>query len=126
MDTEGHNDMTQSRPTIWNSEFDSVDTARSRWLAASEHASSLAAKLFQPGSGYGEPDARQQDEHRLQSARDEAERLFREYQDLDRRDIDFKMFKLQRSQQLATWASFSVALVVGIATVANTVVALLK
>jgi hypothetical protein len=103
-----------------------VEAARAKWLAASEAASKLAAELFQPGSGYGDPDARAADEHRLQSARLDAERLFREYHDLDRREMELKMLDLQRSQRLATWASFAVAAVVGLATVVSTLVALFK
>jgi len=91
-----------------------VEAARARWLEASQAASKLAAELFQPGSGYGDPDARAADEHRLQSARLIAERLFCEYHDLDRRDMELKMLDLQRSQRLATWASFAVAAVVGL------------
>src|SRR5690606_38861768 len=85
-----------------------VIAARRRWLEASDHASRLASELFQLGDGYGDPDARAADEHRLQSARHEAERLFREYHDLDRRELEITMLKLQRSQQQATWASFVV------------------
>ena len=48
---------------------------------------SLRPELFQPGSGYGNPDARAQDEHRLQTAKHNAERLFQEYHDLDKRDM---------------------------------------
>lgn len=62
-----------------------VDEARDKWAFASELASRLAAELFQPGSGYGDLDARMQDEYRLQSARHETERLFREYNDLKAR-----------------------------------------
>jgi len=101
-----------------------VNVARLRWLEASEAASKLAAELFQPGSGYGDPDARAQDEHQLDSARLDAERLFREYHDLDRRNVELKMLELQRSQRLATWASFAVAAVVGLATVVSALVAL--
>lgn len=97
-----------------------------RWLAASERASKLSSELFQPGSGYGDPDARDADIHRLQSAKDEAERLFREYQDLEKSRIDDELIRLQRSQHLATWASFAVAAAVGIATIVSTVFALLK
>ena len=96
-----------------------VETAHARWLEASERASQLATHLFQPGSGYGDPNARVTDEHQLQSARLQAERLFREYHDLDRRELDLKMLALQRSQRLATWASFAVAAVVGMATVVS-------
>jgi hypothetical protein len=74
-----------------------VEAARVRWLAASERASQLAAELFQPGSGYGDPDARIADEHCLQSARHDAERFFREYHDLDRHDMELKLLELQRS-----------------------------
>lgn len=103
-----------------------VEAARKKWLAASEQASQLATELFQPGSGYGDPDARAQDENRLQSARNNADCLFQEYHDLDRREMELKMFELQRSQRLATWASFAVAAVVGVATIVSTFVALLK
>lgn len=103
-----------------------AEAARSKWIEASERASQFAADLFQPGSGYGDPEARAQDEHHLQSARHEAERLFREYHDLDRRDMESKMLKLQRSQRLATWASFAVAAVVGLATVVTTLVVLFR
>ncbi|WP_261232314.1 hypothetical protein [Serratia entomophila] len=103
-----------------------VDAARSRWLTANEIASQLAKELYQPGSGYDDPSARLQDEHRLQTARYEAERLFHEYNDLSRQETEQKMLGLQRSQQLATWASFAVAAMVGIATIISTVIALLK
>jgi hypothetical protein len=103
-----------------------VEEARLRWLNASERASQIASELFQSGSGYGDPEARKQDEHRLQSARHDAERLFREYHDLDRRDMEEKILELQRSQRLATWASFAVAAVVGLATVVSTLVAIFK
>ena len=103
-----------------------VEAARARWLSASDCASQLAAKLFQPGSGYGAPEARAADEHCRQSAKHDAERLFREYHDLDRRDMELKMLDLQRSQRLATWASFAVAAVVGAATVVSTLVALFR
>jgi len=103
-----------------------VEAAHARWLSASERASQLTSELFQPGSGYGDPEARVADEHRLQSAKHDAERFFQEYHDLDRRDIEFKMLELQRSQRLATWASFAVAAVVGVATVVGTLIPLLK
>jgi hypothetical protein len=103
-----------------------VEAARARWLSASERSSQLAAELFQPGSGYGDPDARTTDEHRLQSARHDAEQFFREYHDLDRRDMELKLLRVQRSQRLATWASFAVAAVVGVSTVVSTLVALFK
>ena len=105
---------------------EALNLARTRWLEASARASNLASELFQPGSGYGDPEARIQDEHKLQSARLEAERLFREYNDLDRRTLESKMVTLQRSQRLATWASFAVAPAVGAATIIKTVIDLLK
>lgn len=114
-------EMTKSLTMINN-----VEAARKKWLVANEQASQLAAELFQPGSGYGDPEARVQDEHRLQSARLYADRLFQEYHDLERREMESKILELQRSQRLATWASFTVAAVVGIATIVSTVVALLR
>ena len=117
----GREEMTKSLSMV-----NDVEAARKKWLVASEQASQLAAELFQPGSGYGDPDARAQDEHRLQSVRHNADCLFQEYCDLDRREMELKMLELQRSQRLATWASFAVAAVVGVATVVSTVVALLK
>ena len=103
-----------------------VEAARKKWLAASEQASKLSAELFQPGSGYGDPDAKAQDEHRLQTARRNTERFFQEYHDLDRRDMELKILELPRSQSLATWASFAVAAVVGVATIVSTVITFLK
>lgn len=105
---------------------DDVEAAHAKWLSASERVSQLAAELFQPGSGYGDPEARLADEHRLLSARHDVDRFFREYHDLDRRGIESKMLELQRSQRLATWASFAVAAVVGAATVVSTAVSLFK
>ena len=96
-----------------------ADDARSRWLAASDHASKLSAELFQPGSGYGDPNAKEADLHRLQTAKEESERLFRQYQDIERSRIQDEMLALQRSQRLATWASFAVAAVVGTATIGS-------
>ena len=110
-DLKGKNKM--KKPSQ-QSEDDTITLVRARWIEASERTSQLAAKLFQPGSGYGDPDARAADEHRLQSARLEVERLFREYDDLDRRNRESKVLELQRSQMRATWASFSVAVVAAI------------
>jgi hypothetical protein len=118
--------MTTSQSTSQRIEGNEVAVARSQWMAASENASKIADSMYEEGSGYGDPEARNADLHRLQSARDEAERRLREYNDLDRRQIQFEMLHLQRSQRLATWASFSVAAVVGLATVVNIVVALLR
>ena len=81
-----------------------VEQARGRWLAASEKASTVATELYRPGSGYGDPEAEKQDRYRLETVRADAERLFREYQDLERRHTDQLMLQLQRSQHLATWA----------------------
>lgn len=94
-----------------------VDEARARWIAASRRASELSAELFQPGSGYGHPDALAADQHKLQSFKDEADRLFQDYEALARRLNDEKTYSLQRSQTLSSWASFSVAFVVAIATI---------
>jgi hypothetical protein len=114
------------RSNIQRSTSLAVEEARVKWVSASEVASKLAAVLFQPGSGYGDPEVRMQDEHRLQTARHEAEWLCREYHDLGRQETELKMLSLQKSQQLATWASFAVAAVVGVATIVGTVVTLLK
>jgi hypothetical protein len=103
-----------------------VFAARQRWHDASERASNIALEMHQPGSGYGDPDALLQDEHRLNSARFEADRLFRDYDSLDRQLTGSKMLALQSSQRLATWASFAVALAVGAATVADFAVKMLK
>ena len=103
-----------------------VAQAKERWQTASEKASKLASGLFQPGSGYGDLEARLADEHKLQTAKEEAERLYREYNDLDRSLIDEEMLALQRSQKRATWASFVVAAAVGIATIVQIVLALIK
>lgn len=103
--------MMEPKKIDQQSDGDNITLARAKWIEASERTSQLAAELFQPGSGYGDPSARAADEHRLQSTRLEAERLFRVYDDLDRRDRESKVLELQRSQMRATWASFAVAAV---------------
>jgi hypothetical protein len=118
--------MTQNHLTSGHLKNTSVTEARARWLEANQHASSLASEMLQDGSGYGHPDALAQDVHRLEAARAEAERLFREYHDLDRQHIEHEILGVQRSQTLATWASFAVAAVVGIATVVQILVVLLR
>jgi hypothetical protein len=101
-----------------------VDKARVKWVSASEAASKLATELFR--RGYGAPEALMEAKHHLQTARHEAERLFREYYDLSRQETEQKMLGLQKSQKLATWASFAVAAMVGVATIIGTEVTLLK
>lgn len=103
-----------------------ADAARRKWLSANDAVSELAAELFQLGSGYGDPEARMQDEHRLQTSRHEAQRLFQEYHDLSRQETEMKMLELQKSQRQATWASFAVAFAVGTATIVDVVTKLLK
>lgn len=105
---------------------DSIADARAKWLEASAKASALAAELLQPGGGYGVPEARPNDKHRLQTARLNAEWLHREYSDLEHRHLDSKMVKLQQSQRLATWSSFAVASAIGITTIVKSIVDLLK
>lgn len=100
---------------------EAVEAARGRWLAASEKASSLALQMYQPGSGYGNPEAEAGDKYRVEVARADAQRLMQEYHDLDRKLNEKKFSNLQKSQTLATWASFAIALVVGIATIIDTV-----
>jgi hypothetical protein len=103
-----------------------INKARQRWLAASACASAIAAEVFQPGNGYGSPDAVLEEQHRLETARREAERLYQEYQDLERGYTQQQMLRLQRSQELATWASFAVAAVVGVATIASVIIQIVK
>ncbi len=107
-------------------ESNDVEAARQRWFEAVDVAANLASGLFQPGSGYGDPDAMIQDQHRLESARAEAELRFREYHETDRRSIDREMLQLQRSQRLAAWSSFAVAVVVGASTIVSIVIATLR
>jgi len=56
-----------------------VVAARTKWLDASAMASSLASEVFDGERHYGDREARLEDEGRVQSARSEADRLFREY-----------------------------------------------
>jgi hypothetical protein len=86
----------------------------------------LHSSLFQPGSGYGSPDEFRNDEQRLVAARAEAVECFQDYQLLERRKIDLRILSLERSQTLAAWSSFSVAAVVGAATIVNIVLTLTK
>jgi hypothetical protein len=79
-----------------------VIAARSRSLLVSAHH--LAAELFQPGSGYGAPEARDADVHRLETARAEVERLFREYQDGDGQHIESEM--LEPTDEIGSHAGF--------------------
>ncbi len=99
--------MKESKRNFLKKENDAVAEVRSRWLTASDHASRLATELFQPGSGYGEADARRADEHKLQTAKDEAERLFREYYDFDKRHIESEMLKLYAPNDWTHWPPFS-------------------
>ena len=106
--------------------YDDVERSRARWINASKGASELASALFQPGSGYGDRDAQLQDEHRLNSARTEAERAYREYADLALSYVNKQMVELQASQRKAAWLSLLVAAVVGLATVLSLVLTLIK
>ena len=103
-----------------------VQQARKEYHDSYERAASMALELCQPGDGYGNPEARLQDEHKLNSARFEADRLFRHYEALDRQLTGNKMLALQSSQKLATWASFAIAFAVGCATIADFLLKLFK
>lgn len=94
-----------------------VEAARIKWLKASEYASSLAIEMYQSGSGYGDPDAEIADKYRVEVASAEAQRLMHEYHDLARQLNEERISKLQKSQTLATWASFAIAIVVGLITI---------
>lgn len=105
--------------------MNNIDLARAKWIRASDIASNLAKSIHQVGSGYGDPNAQIQDEHLLQTARYDAERLFREYDDLSRQQTDLKLMALQNSQRRATWSSVVVAVVAGMAAIASVVMAVL-
>ena len=103
-----------------------VESARTRWLHASEKASKLALEMYEPGSGYGDPHAEKADNYRVEAVRADAQRLMQEYHDIDRRLMDEKINKLQKSQTIATWASFTVAFVVGVTTIISVIWQLAK
>jgi len=94
-----------------------LDVAREKWFLAKESAVKFAASIHQTGSGYGDPEARLNDDHQLQTLRYEAERLFIEYQEICSQETNKKLIKLQKSQSIATWASFAVAAMVGLSTI---------
>lgn len=105
---------------------DSAETARDRWIQASESASALALEMYQPGSGYGDRQAEAGDKHRVEAARADALRLMHEYHDIERQLNEQRINDLQKSQTLATWASFTVAFVVGATTIVGTILQLIK
>ena len=102
-----------------------VNKSREKWLDASDKASKLAHEIYSPGSGYGDPMAESQARYSVEVAKSEANRLMQEYHDLDRRLIDSKISKLQKSQTLATWASFAIAFVVGLTTIVTSIIQLM-
>jgi hypothetical protein len=101
-----------------------IEQARCRYLAACDQATAAATRLT--SGGYGCPDALRQDEYQVTVARADSERLYREYQDLERRYTQQQILQLQRSQKSATWASFCVAAAVGLATIAGVIVQMAK
>lgn len=99
-------------------EVDAADFshARRRWIEAREIALKLSEDMFSVGSGFGDPDAREAARHQVETATREIEWRHQELLDLERRDLEARMLRLQRSQTLATWASFAVAAAVGATT----------
>lgn len=95
-----------------------IKQAYDDWQLASKKSSDLARKLFQPGSGYGDPGAEMQDLHLLSSARNEEDLFYRRYQELSACDSERRNYRLQ----VATWV---VGFVVGVATVVDIVFRLL-
>lgn len=79
-----------------------VGVARSRWLIALANASKLSGEMYAPGTGYGDPDALAAAQHRLQEAKDEAQRLFCDWQDQ-------RVAKLQRSQTVTAWTAIGIS-----------------
>ena len=53
----------------------SVEEARLKWLATSSKASELALEMYQPGSGYGDPQAEAGDKYRVEVAKSEADKF---------------------------------------------------
>lgn len=104
----------------------SVDEARLKWLEASSKASELALEMYQPGSGYGDPQAEAGDKYRVEVAKSEADKLMHQYHDIDRKLAEKKFGELQKSQTIATWASFTVAFVVGATTIISIILPLMK
>jgi hypothetical protein len=112
-------ETVERRPVATESVSSNLEEARSRWLAASDAASKLKRELFQPGSGHGDPDALRADEHRLSTVKEEAERFFREYQDVATQESQSQLLSLKR-------ANFVVVALVGLATILQLVFALTK
>lgn len=108
--------LAMSRDCANSVTSDDVQRAKQLWYDASAKVAEVENSLPGPGDGYGDGGQSQRShEQRLASARRQAEERFREYDALSRRHTEAEMLRLQRSQSLATWASFAVAVVVGIA-----------
>lgn len=106
---------------------DQEEQAKNRWEAAQQRLAQVDGERLQPGDGYGDGGMSQIAwEQGFRTASNEEQRLYREYQHIGRRRIDDEMLALQRSQKLATWASFAVAAAVGLATIVQTILALVK
>jgi len=46
-------------------ESEKANKARDEWMKAVEQAGRIGSELFQPGSRYGDPEAKEQDLHKL-------------------------------------------------------------
>ncbi len=93
--------------------------AEREWLNARAVLSEIQDQIFSNGSGYGDPAARQADMHRLDCARQDEERTFRNYQHQQTLSHERQLLNMQR-------ASFFLGAVISIATIAQIVSAILK
>ncbi len=98
---------------------DEHKAARDAWTAAQQAAIQERRTIFGEGTGFGDPDAKEAALQRLAAAETEAQMCRSEYEDLQRVGMEKEMLQLQRSQRLATWASFAVAAAVGATVIAD-------
>lgn len=101
-----------------------AEQARNDWMKAVEQAGEIGSELFQPGSGYGDPEAKEQDLHRLNEARLHADRMYKVYLDIDRAASEAQAKRMQKSQRLLAIASFVLSAVVGASAIITSWIAL--
>lgn len=99
---------------------DDVGRARKAWLDAAAHARALYAEQAAPG-GYGDPMAERAANLELEHARAEVQQRLLEYQDARESRSARERTKADEQARKLSRASFVLAFVVGVATVANIV-----
>lgn len=96
-----------------------IQDAREKWLNAKRVSNEKSLLLFNEGSGILDPIAINQAEQEVHNYRLLVTDAYEYLKDLEKKEMDCKILKLQKSQTCSTWVSTIFGIIVGLSTIVS-------